>query len=91
MKNWDAKFRATQDPLSGRITVSRIPAIEGSENDFTFDSIADLRAVLNQRYDPGAIESLISELAVSGSAEFGITKIEKMDPAQKAFAKGEQN
>jgi hypothetical protein len=69
-----------QDPLSGKLPSHAFPLLKGRDNDFTFDSVADLRAVLNQGYDPGAIESLISELAVSGSADFGITVIEKMDP-----------
>jgi hypothetical protein len=63
-------FHATQDPGTGKITILKSPACDGCNNTFEFKRSAEMRTTLNLQHDPADIESILQELADSGSADF---------------------
>ena len=59
-----------QDPASSKITIVRLPAHDGIENTFFFDSSAEMRTMLISNYEQAGVDSMLQELADSGSADF---------------------
>jgi hypothetical protein len=59
---------------NGKITITRIPARDGVNNTFTFDSAAELIAEFKSLYKQGDIDRLLQKLTTSRVTDFRLQK-----------------
>jgi hypothetical protein len=74
-------FRAVQDPASSKITIVRSPAHDGIDDTFSFNNSAEMRTTLISKYEQPGVNSILQELADSGSADFLIQNDSPSRPA----------
>lgn len=72
MNNPETILRATQDS-SGKITVERIPPVEGAQNTFTFESRQEMWETLAKSYSGVDVAAVLRALNAIGSVDFRIS------------------
>jgi hypothetical protein len=63
-------FHAMQDPASSKITIVRSPAHDEIDDTFSFNSSAEMRTTLISTYEQAGVDSILQDLANTGSADF---------------------
>ena len=74
-------FRAKQDPASSKIIIVRLSAHHEVDNIFSFNNSAEMKPTLISNYEQAGVDSILQELADSGSTDF---LIETDSPARPA-------
>jgi len=67
-------YRAVRHLASGEITVCRTPARKGVSNALKFKSVSEMRRAMLPNHPTAAVNSIIKELADSGSVEFSVLR-----------------